>query len=98
MEAKRELASRSRMTPRNQALCPGIDLSLDGFGSVLPIMIGYVVQTTGSYFRVLRFFGACGLALLVCSLVIDYRAPKKTPSSTALAAGVEVKTDSHSRP
>jgi ACS family D-galactonate transporter-like MFS transporter len=41
-------------------------------GMTAPIIVGEIVQATGSYFLALMFFAAAGIALLVCSLGIDY--------------------------
>ncbi len=46
-------------------------------GMSVPIIVGLIVQRTGSYFLALLFFAALGIGLLVCSLVIDYE--KKLP-------------------
>ena len=45
------------------------------FNIVSTILIGFIVQETGSYFYALIFFGAMGVLLLVCSLGIRYRRP-----------------------
>jgi MFS transporter, ACS family, D-galactonate transporter len=37
-----------------------------------PLIVGAIVQFTGSYFLALMFFAASGIALLACSLSIDY--------------------------
>jgi ACS family D-galactonate transporter-like MFS transporter len=41
-------------------------------GVTVPIIVGFIVQTTGSYFLALLFFAFAGVALLVCSSLIDY--------------------------
>jgi ACS family D-galactonate transporter-like MFS transporter len=41
-------------------------------GIAVPLIVGLIVQFTGSYFLALMFFAAAGVALLVCSLSIDY--------------------------
>jgi MFS transporter, ACS family, D-galactonate transporter len=41
-------------------------------GMVIPIVVGAIVQYTGSYFLALMCFAAMGVGLLVCSLGIDY--------------------------
>lgn len=41
-------------------------------GITVPLIVGFIVQFTGSYFLALMFFAAAGVALLVCSLSIDY--------------------------
>jgi MFS transporter, ACS family, D-galactonate transporter len=41
-------------------------------GMTAPIIVGEIVQATDSYFLALMFFAAAGLALLVCSLGVDY--------------------------
>src|SRR6266571_1534996 len=41
-------------------------------GIFVPIIIGVIVQATGSYFLALMFFTASGILYLVSSLVIDY--------------------------
>jgi ACS family D-galactonate transporter-like MFS transporter len=41
-------------------------------GIATPIIVGAIVQTTGSYFLALIFFALAGIALLACSLAIDY--------------------------
>ena len=41
-------------------------------GITVPIIVGFVVQITGSYFLAMMFFAAAGIALLICSSAIDY--------------------------
>jgi ACS family D-galactonate transporter-like MFS transporter len=41
-------------------------------GVTVPIIVGFIVQTTGSYFLALMFFAFAGVALFVCSSLIDY--------------------------
>lgn len=41
-------------------------------GVTTPLIIGLIVQATGSYFLALMYFAAAGVALLVCSSLIDY--------------------------
>ncbi|HLH48838.1 MAG TPA: MFS transporter [Roseiarcus sp.] len=42
-------------------------------GMATPIIVGAIVQATGSYFLALMFFAGSGVALVACSLGIDYR-------------------------
>jgi len=42
-------------------------------GISVPIIVGLIVQTTGSYFLALMFFAVAGIGLLICSCAIDYR-------------------------
>jgi ACS family D-galactonate transporter-like MFS transporter len=46
-------------------------------GISVPIIVGMIVQFTGSYFLALMFFAAAGVGLFVCSTGIDYE--KKLP-------------------
>ena len=41
-------------------------------GVTVPVVVGFIVQTTGSYFLALMFFAFAGVALFVCSTTIDY--------------------------
>jgi MFS transporter, ACS family, D-galactonate transporter len=41
-------------------------------GICVPIIVGFIVQFTASYFLALMFFAAAGVALLICSSAIDY--------------------------
>jgi len=41
-------------------------------GISVPIIVGLIVQATGSYFLALMFFAAAGVGLLICSTAIDY--------------------------
>jgi len=41
-------------------------------GITVPVIVGLIVQWTGSYFLALMFFALSGVALLVCSTLIDY--------------------------
>jgi ACS family D-galactonate transporter-like MFS transporter len=41
-------------------------------GMIVPIIVGFIVQITGSYFLTLMFFAAAGVGLFACSTVIDY--------------------------
>ena len=46
-------------------------------GIAIPLIIGFIVSATGSYFVGLMVFTVCGAVYLVCSLAIDYS--KKLP-------------------
>ena len=41
-------------------------------GITTPLIVGFIVQATGSYFLALMYFAAAGVALLICSSLIDY--------------------------
>jgi MFS transporter, ACS family, D-galactonate transporter len=41
-------------------------------GVLVPVVVGVIVQTTGSYFLALMFFTACGILYTGSSLIIDY--------------------------
>jgi MFS transporter, ACS family, D-galactonate transporter len=41
-------------------------------GITVPIIVGLIVQITGSYFLTLMFFAAAGVGLFACSIMIDY--------------------------
>jgi ACS family D-galactonate transporter-like MFS transporter len=41
-------------------------------GILVPIIVGVIVQVTGSYFLALMFFSASGVLYLISSLIIDY--------------------------
>ncbi|VVD98231.1 MFS transporter [Pandoraea terrigena] len=41
-------------------------------GISVPLIVGLIVQTTGSYFLALMFFAAAGVGLFICSTLIDY--------------------------
>jgi len=41
-------------------------------GILVPLLVGLIVQSTGSYFFALMFFAAAAVGLLVSSLAIDY--------------------------
>jgi ACS family D-galactonate transporter-like MFS transporter len=64
----------SLLTTRERAGFLGGCMNLGGniAGITVPIIIGLIVQATGSYFLALMFFAAAGVALLACSLAIDY--------------------------
>jgi MFS transporter, ACS family, D-galactonate transporter len=47
------------------------------FSVASTILIGVIVQETGSYFYVLTYFGANGLLLFLCSMAIRYRRPAR---------------------
>jgi MFS transporter, ACS family, D-galactonate transporter len=49
--------------------------AIGGIGA--PVLVGAIVQATGSYFLGMMFFAATGVGLLLCSLGIDYE--KKLP-------------------
>src|SRR6202043_708068 len=40
--------------------------------SLTPLIVGFIVQAIGSYFLALMYFAAAGVALLICSTLIDY--------------------------
>ena len=41
-------------------------------GITVPVIVGFIVQATGSYFPALIFFACASAALFVCSMLIDY--------------------------
>jgi ACS family D-galactonate transporter-like MFS transporter len=41
-------------------------------GVTVPVIVGFIVQATGSYFFALMVFAFAGVALFVCSTTIDY--------------------------
>jgi ACS family D-galactonate transporter-like MFS transporter len=41
-------------------------------GITVPIIVGIIVQITGSYFLAMMFFAGAGIAFLACSIAIDY--------------------------
>jgi MFS transporter, ACS family, D-galactonate transporter len=41
-------------------------------GITVPIIVGFIVQITGSYFLAMMFFAGAGIAFLICSTAIDY--------------------------
>jgi ACS family D-galactonate transporter-like MFS transporter len=41
-------------------------------GITTPLIVGFIVQGTGSYFLALMYFAFAGVALLICSTLIDY--------------------------
>lgn len=64
----------SMLATRDRAGFLGGCMNLGGniAGITVPIIVGFIVQLTGSYFLALMFFAAAGLALLACSTAIDY--------------------------
>jgi ACS family D-galactonate transporter-like MFS transporter len=64
----------SILATRNRAGFLGGCMNLGGniAGVTVPIIVGLIVQFTGSYYLALMFFAAAGIALLICSLMIDY--------------------------
>jgi ACS family D-galactonate transporter-like MFS transporter len=53
-------------------LCGCMNLGANIAGITVPIIVGFIVQITGSYFLAMMFFAAAGIALLICSTAIDY--------------------------
>jgi ACS family D-galactonate transporter-like MFS transporter len=41
-------------------------------GVSVPLIVGFIVQMTGSYFLALMFFALASVALFICSVSIDY--------------------------
>jgi MFS transporter, ACS family, D-galactonate transporter len=41
-------------------------------GITVPMVVGFIVQITGSYFLAMMVFASAGIALLICSTTIDY--------------------------
>ena len=64
----------SMLATRDRAGFLGGCMNLGGniAGITVPIIVGFIVQITGSYFLALMFFAAAGVALLACSTAIDY--------------------------
>ena len=50
------------------------------------LLIGFIVQLSGSYFGALMFFVGMGTLLFVCSLAIQYRRPELPPATRRAAA------------
>ncbi|WP_432261927.1 MFS transporter [Cupriavidus sp. TMH.W2] len=69
----------SMLGTRNKAGFLGGVMNLGGniAGISVPIIVGLIVQATGSYFLELMFFAVCGVGLLLASTSIDYE--KKIP-------------------
>jgi ACS family D-galactonate transporter-like MFS transporter len=49
-----------------------MNLSGNIAGIAVPIIIGFIVQMTASYFLAMMFFAAASVGLLICSSAIDY--------------------------
>jgi ACS family D-galactonate transporter-like MFS transporter len=62
------LATRDRVG----FLCGCMNLGGNIAGIATPIIVGFIVQITGSYFLAMMFFAGAGIALLICSVAIDY--------------------------
>jgi len=62
------LATRDRVG----FLCGCMNLGGNIAGIYVPIIVGFIVQITGSYFLAMMFFAGAGIALLICSSAIDY--------------------------
>jgi MFS transporter, ACS family, D-galactonate transporter len=64
----------SMLATRDRAGLLGGCMNLGGniAGITVPIIVGLIVQITGSYFLALMFFAAAGVALFACSCAIDY--------------------------
>jgi ACS family D-galactonate transporter-like MFS transporter len=64
----------SILATRNKVGFLGGVMNLGGnvAGIGVPLLVGLIVQYTGSYFGAFMFFAAAGLGLLLCSLAIDY--------------------------
>jgi ACS family D-galactonate transporter-like MFS transporter len=64
----------SALAGRDKAGFLGGCMNLGGniAGILTPLIVGFIVQATGSYFLALMFFAAAGIALLICSNLIDY--------------------------
>lgn len=64
----------SLLTTRGRSGFLGGCMNLGGniAGAGVPIVVGLIVQFTGSYFLALMFFATAGLCLLACSVAIDY--------------------------
>ena len=70
---------RCRLTDRGRAGVLGGMMNFAGNigGILVPIIVGIIVQLTGSYFFALMFFTASAVLYTVSSLIIDYS--KKLP-------------------
>src|ERR1700733_13631848 len=62
------LASRSRSGFLGGCMNLGGNIA----GITVPVIVGFIVQATGSYFPALIFFACAAAALFVCSMLIDY--------------------------
>ena len=63
-------------------LCGCMNLSANIAGIAVPIIVGFIVQITGSYFLAMMFFAGAGIALLICSSAIDYS--RRLPGSSSV--------------
>ncbi len=64
----------SALAGREKSGFLGVCMNLGGniAGILTPLIVGFIVQATGSYFLALMYFAAAGVALLICSTLIDY--------------------------
>jgi ACS family D-galactonate transporter-like MFS transporter len=53
-------------------LCGCMNFSGNIAGITVPIIVGIIVQITGSYFLAMMLFAGAGIAFLACSTAIDY--------------------------
>lgn len=52
-----------------------MNFSSNLFAAILPIIIGFLVQSTGNYYIAMMFFAAAAVGYLICSLSIDFDKP-----------------------
>lgn len=45
------------------------------FAAILPILIGYIIDQTGSYYAAMMFFACAAIGYLICSLSINFDKP-----------------------
>ena len=68
------LAAEETLATRDRAgfLCGCMNLGGNIAGITVPIIVGFIVQITGSYLLAMMFFAGPCIALLICSSAIDY--------------------------
>ncbi len=56
-------------------ICGTMNFASNLTAAIVPIIVGFIVEATGSYFFAMMFFGAAAVGYLLCSLSIDFTRP-----------------------
>ena len=69
-------------------ICGTMNFTSNLMAAILPIFIGFLVQSTGNYYAAMMFFALSAVGYLVCSLAIDF--DKKMDIRQAPATPVQI--------
>lgn len=64
-------------------ICGMMNFCSNLWAAVLPIIVGLLIQMTGSYYVAIMLFAAAAVGYFICSMMIDFKKPIHVADSTA---------------